>query len=77
MAPSEHLVQLDVDGELFEISPRPDQPGVYDYRWLSDSGSGYGFSTALSDRTPATMADHERFIRDFLSQVDSETGHIE
>ncbi|WP_328522739.1 hypothetical protein [Kribbella sp. NBC_00359] len=77
MAPVEHPVQLEVDGELFEISPRPDQSGAYDYRWLSGSDSGYGFSAASSDRTAATLTDHEQSIRDFLSQVAPKTGHIE
>lgn len=63
------------DGAVFDIVPRPDHPGTYDYTWVSGPNPGYGFSSASSDRSPA--ADHERAIRDFLAQIDPETGHIE
>ena len=39
--------------------------------------SGYGFFSASSDGRPSTMADHEEAIRNFVSQVDPNTGSME
>jgi hypothetical protein len=70
----ESAVRVEVDGEVFDVVAREDRPGQYDYAWISGPNPGYGFSSASSDRRSSTMADHRAAIRDFLSQVDPETG---
>ena len=66
-----------VDGEDFEITTSPERPGQYHYDWVSGPNPGYGFSSASSDGRPSTMNDHEEAIRNFLGQVDPETGYID
>jgi hypothetical protein len=73
----ERPLRVDVDGEVFDVAARPDRPGAYDYTWVSGPNPGYGFVSASSDRRPSTMADHEEAIRNFLSQVEPETGYIQ
>lgn len=70
-------VRVEVDGEVFDVVARGDRPGQYDYTWTSGPNPGYGFGSASSDGRASTMADHEAAIRNFLSQVDPETGYIE
>ena len=69
--------RLEVDGELFDVVARRDHPGQYDYGWTSGPNPGYGFSSASCDGRVPTRADHKEAIRNFLSQVDPETGYIE
>ena len=76
-AEAEPPTRLEVDGEVFDVAARRDHPGQYDYAWISGPNPGYGFSSASSDRRLSTMADHKKAIRNFLSQVDPETGYIE
>jgi hypothetical protein len=70
-------IRVEVDGEAFDVVGRWDRPGQYDYTWVSGPNRGYGFSSASSDGSPLTMAGHEEAIRDFLAQVDPDTGYIE
>ena len=77
MSGVERPFRVAVDGEVFDVVGRPDHPGQYDYAWTSGPNPGYGFSSASSDGRLSTMADHEEAIRNFLSQVDPETGFIE
>jgi hypothetical protein len=74
---AEPPVRVSVDGEEFEITASPDRPGQYHYDWISGPKAGYGFSSASSDGRVSTMDDHEEAIRNFLGQVDPETGYIE
>ena len=74
---AEPLVRVTVDGEDFEITTSSERPGQYHYDWTSGPNSGYGFSSASSDGRTSTMEDHEDAIRNFLSQVDPQTGYIE
>ena len=70
-------VRLDVDGQVFDVSYDPDQPGAYHYLWANGPNEGYGFTSRRSDRGRSTIAEHERDIREFLSAVDPSTGYIE
>jgi hypothetical protein len=74
---AEQPVRVTVDGEDFEITTSPERPGQYHYDWISGPNAGYGFSSASSDGRPSTTDDHEEAIRNFLGQVDPETGYIE
>jgi hypothetical protein len=73
---AEPPVRIGVDGEEFEITASPDRPGDYHYDWISGPNLGYGFSSASSDGRPSTRDDHEEAIRNFLRQVDPDTGFI-
>ncbi|MEH0419988.1 hypothetical protein [Streptomyces sp. B21-083] len=69
--------QMSVDGEEFEVSRRDDAPGSYDLAWLTGPDPRYGFGFSTHPPVAADRAQLEESIRDFLSQVDPETGHIE
>ena len=66
-----------VDGEVFEVAAERDRPGQYRFTWVSGPNSGYGFSVGTSDSRPMSNADMEAGIRNFLAQVDPETGYIQ
>ena len=66
-----------VDGHTFEVTRRSGRPGTYDFAWRTGPDPDYGFTSAYSNAGAVTDADLERSIRDFLDEVDPETGHIE
>lgn len=68
---------LTVDGESFEVTDRPGEPGTYDFVWLSGPDPGHGFTSAVHPATALSVAELEESVRDFLGQVDPVTGHIE
>ena len=49
----------------------------YDVAWVSGPNAGYGFSLSSSDDRPMTQTQLEEAIRNFLGQVDPETGYVE
>jgi hypothetical protein len=63
-----------VDGHLFDVAVRR---GQYDVAWISGPNAGYGFSLSSSDDRSMTQTQLEEAIRNFLGQVDPETGHVE
>ncbi|EKT76708.1 hypothetical protein WSS_A41290 [Rhodococcus opacus M213] len=81
---------LTVDGEVFTVRLRPGEPGACDYDWVSGPNKGYGFSSfqrvafsSIQDRAntpstlqPNTIDEHRESIRDFLGQINPETGYI-
>jgi hypothetical protein len=69
--------RMSVDGEEFEVSGRDDTPGSYDLTWLTGPDPQYGFGFSTHPPVTADRAQLEEAVRDFLSQVDPETGHIE
>jgi hypothetical protein len=69
--------RMSVDGEEFEVS-RPDgRPGTYNFTWLTGPNPGYGFGFSTHPPVPADREQLEEAVRDFLAQVDPDTGHIE
>ncbi|WP_238005589.1 hypothetical protein KZZ52_42615 [Dactylosporangium sp. AC04546] len=64
---------LEVDGELFVLSPN--EFGGTDYAWLSGPNPGYGFG--VSPTPNLSLDEHMEHIRNFLAQVDPTTGYIE
>ncbi|WBQ06785.1 hypothetical protein [Kribbella sp. CA-293567] len=70
-------VNVEVDGQLFEVRERPDGSGHHDFTWLSGPNPGYGFSSKTSDGSPHSQTDLVESIRSFLAQVDPATGYIE
>ena len=69
--------RMTVDGELFEVAANPEHLGQYDFAWLSGPNKGYGFSEARSDGSAMSEREMEASIRNFLAQVDPDTGYIE
>jgi hypothetical protein len=69
-------VTMTIDGHDFLVRARVDEPGVYDFDWLTGA-PGYGFTSARSDRRPMGPAEKETSIRDFLTQINPVTGHID
>lgn len=74
--PEEGPLTIVIDGE--ELAVRRRRPGIYDYDWVNHRHGGYGFFSATNDRSAIKRgADHVDAIRDFLEQVDPETGFLE
>ena len=76
-AEQEPATRVEVDGEVFEVVARRNRPGQYHFAWVSGPNSDYGFSSGTSDRRAMSNTEIEASIRDFLAQVDPETGYIE
>lgn len=65
-----------VDGESWEV--RRSSDGQYDFEWLSGKAGGYGFSIKVNDpRVKLSPASIEDLIRDFMREVNPETGHLD
>ena len=75
-AEREPPTRVEVDAELFDVTVR-ERPGQYHFAWVSGPNPGYGFSIGTSDGQRLSDADIEASIRNFLAQVDPETGYIE
>ena len=73
MTDDEAASTLEVDGELFALSPN--EFGGTDYTWLSGPNPGYGFGVSPTPNLSAN--EHIENIRDFLAHVDPTTGYIE
>ncbi|MDQ0578794.1 hypothetical protein [Streptomyces rishiriensis] len=69
--------RMSVDGQEFDVSQPDGKPGTYDFTWLTGPDPQYGFGYSTHPAVPSSMADLEAAIREFLSQVDPGTGHIE
>ncbi|MGO1978405.1 hypothetical protein [Brachybacterium tyrofermentans] len=67
--------RIECDGEVFMVSLGA--PGNYSYDWISGPNAQYGFSLAAHNSPPLETADHLANIRNFLEQIDPETGYIE
>jgi len=72
-----HELRIEVDGELFVVSIRPDRSGQHDFTWVSGPNPGYGFSSTTSEDGSLTEAQMTAAIRGFLAQIDPDTGYIE
>lgn len=70
-------MRLTVDGEVFDVQERPDEPGVYDLAWESAPEPGPAFSIAHNDRSKISEEELADEIRDFLANVDPETGRLD
>lgn len=79
------LHRFTVDEEVFDV--RPNDSGGHYFDWVSGPNPGYGFSTRMpmvfvpvgEDDVVPTEADDTLFtrqIREFLAQIDPETGYI-
>ena len=73
----EPATRVEVDGEVFDVVAHRDRPGQYHFDWISGPNPGYGFSSGSSDGRGMSNADLEASIRNFLAQVDPDTGYIE
>ncbi|WP_406435736.1 hypothetical protein OHB00_16885 [Streptomyces sp. NBC_00631] len=69
--------RMSVDGEEFEVSQPDGRPGDYSFTWLTGPDPQYGFGLSTRPPVQAGRAFLEESIRDFLSQVDPDTGYIE
>jgi hypothetical protein len=70
-------MRVTVDGEIFDVVASPERPGQYDVAWLSGPNKGYGFSTARSSDSAMDEREIVASIRNFLVQVDPQTGYID
>lgn len=81
----ETVLRLTVDGEVFDV--RPNDTGGHHFDWISGPNPGYGFSIGMPTifvpvgedavvRTEAAGRFYVQQIREFLAQIDPETGYI-
>ncbi|MFJ1812652.1 MULTISPECIES: hypothetical protein [unclassified Streptomyces] len=75
--PANEPWRMSVDGEEFEVSQRDGRPGSYDLTWLTGADPQYGFGFSTHPPVQCGREQLEEAIREFLSQVDPGTGHIE
>ena len=69
--------RMSVDGEVFEVSRPDDSPGSYNFTWLTGPDPQYGFGFRTHPPVRVGRADLEEAVRNFLAQVDPDTGYIE
>jgi hypothetical protein len=69
-------VVMTIDGQDFRIRARAEEPGAYDFDWLSGPHD-YGFGISRSDVSAMSLPEMEEAIRGFLAQIDPATGYIE
>jgi hypothetical protein len=69
--------RMSVDGEEFEVSQPVGKPGTYHFTWLTGPNPGYGFGFSTHPPVPSDRESLAEAVRDFLAQVDPDTGHIE
>lgn len=67
-------VLLTVDGHTFRVGQRADQPGTYDFDWLTGPHD-YGF-TLGGPAVPMSRREMEDAIRGFLAEIDPATGYL-
>jgi hypothetical protein len=68
-------VLLTVDGQDFRVRERADEPGVYDFDWLSGPHE-YGFGLSGYDGSAMGRPEMEQAIREFLAGIDPTTGYL-
>jgi hypothetical protein len=64
-----------VDGQRFRVAARADDPGTYDFDWLSGP-HGYGFGLTRSDGAGMTEPELVAAIREFLAGIDPDMGYL-
>jgi hypothetical protein len=69
-------VRMTVDGQEFRIRARAEEPGSYDFDWLTGPHE-YGFGISRSDGSDMSLPEMEDAVREFLAQLDPATGYIE
>ncbi|MFD9396580.1 hypothetical protein ACFWBB_39360 [Streptomyces sp. NPDC060000] len=75
--PTNEPWRLPVDGEEFEVSQPAGKPGTYHFTWLTGPDPQYGFGFSIHPAVPSSRTPLEEAVREFLSQADPHTGHIE
>ncbi|MEV0325316.1 hypothetical protein CA850_26960 [Micromonospora echinospora] len=68
-------VLLTVDGQDFRVRTRAEEPGVYDFDWLSGPHE-YGFTLSGPADPVMSRIEMEQNIRDFLAGIDPATGYL-
>lgn len=69
-------IRLTVDGEVFDVWTPEDQPNALRFKWVSGPND-YGFTSSVHPAdTKWTREMLEDAIRDFLEQIDPETGYF-
>nr|WP_201748866.1 hypothetical protein [Micromonospora acroterricola] len=68
-------VMMTVDGHNFRIRERAENPGEYDFDWLSGPHD-YGFGISRADGSAMTLPQMREAIRNFLAEIDPATGYL-
>lgn len=65
-----------VEGEVWVVRQRINEPGAYEFKWVSGPNENYGFTSWTNDGSALTTAELDESIRDFLSAIDPATGYL-
>jgi hypothetical protein len=66
---------LTVDGESWEVTAAD---GQFEFSWLSGTADSYGFSSRpFPATTTLSIEQLEQMIREFMSNVNPETGYLD
>ncbi|MGN9812016.1 hypothetical protein ACTMSW_21990 [Micromonospora sp. BQ11] len=68
-------IVMTIDGQTFRIRQRAEEPGTYDFDWLTGPHD-YGFGLSRYDGSAMTRLDMEEAIRNFLAEIDPATGYL-
>ena len=68
-------VMLTVDGEAFRVRRRADEPGTYDFDWLSGPQE-YGFGVSSAADQAMSVPEMAQAIQEFLADIDPATGYL-
>lgn len=72
---SSRSIHLTVDGESWEVISNG---GQVDFNWLRDAADPYGFSSRPFPANAALSVQQlEEMIREFMSNVNPETGYLD
>jgi hypothetical protein len=73
---SEPTRRLEVDGEVFEVTADGKVPEQVHLDWVTGPNRGYGFSAR---RSSGVVSDDEleAMARDFLANINPETGYLD
>lgn len=68
--------RLEVDGEMFDVTPHETAPNQFHITWVSGRNAGYGFTASSGDDPRPTQEWLVDSVRFFLAQIDPATGFM-
>lgn len=77
MASNNYPHRIVVDGEQWAIHEDEEHPGLIDLRWMSGPAGGSGITTRTNFRGMPPMHFIENQVRDYMHNVNPETGYLD
>jgi hypothetical protein len=70
-----HYYEASIDGEMWTVRQGA-KPGLYFFEWVSGPNKKYGFTSQSSDGRAMSTDSMNQAIREFLAEIDPETGYL-